>query len=338
VLVVIAPALEVVAHDPGPFEHLGLLYHDRDDYVAGTTAFVRQGRSAGDPVMVAVPGPNLDLIRGALGGDGDGVRFADMAVAGRNPGRIIPGVLLAFAAAHPGQRVWIIGEPIWPGRTEIEYPACAAHEALINAAFAGRDAAILCPYDVSGLDPTAVTDAARTHPIMVERSATWASPSYADPVGVAATFNRPLPAPPVGAEAMRFDGARTLAAVRRFVASHAAAAGLPADQVDELSVAINELATNSCEHADGAGRLSMWLEPGMLVCQVDDHGHFGNAMAGRIPPGPHALGGRGLIAVNLLCDLVRVHAHAEGTSIRVHKSLTGVVRTSATRPTPGVPD
>jgi anti-sigma regulatory factor (Ser/Thr protein kinase) len=312
---------EVVTHDPGPFEHLGLLYHDPDDYVAATTAFVRQGRSAGDPVMVAVPGPNLDLIRGALGGDGDGVGFADMTVAGRNPGRIIPGVLLAFAAAHPGRRVWIIGEPIWPGRTEVEYPACAAHEALINAAFAGRDAAILCPYDVSGLDTTAVADAARTHPIMVERSATWRSPSYADPVGVAARFNRPLPAPPVDAEAMSFYGPDMLAAVRRFVASHAAAAGMPSDQVKELSVAVNELATNSCEHADGAGRLSMWIEPGMVVCQVDDRGHFDNSMAGRIPPGPEALGGRGLIAVNHLCDLVRVHTHAEGTSIRVHKNL-----------------
>jgi anti-sigma regulatory factor (Ser/Thr protein kinase) len=323
VLIVTTPTAEAVAYDPDPFEHLGLLYHDKDEYIDATTAFVRLGRSAGDPVMVAVPGTNLDLIRGALGGDGDGVGFADMAIAGRNPGRIIPGVLLAFAAAHPGRRVWIIGEPIWPGRTEIEYPACAAHEALINAAFAGRDASILCPYDVSGLDTAAVADAGRTHPIMVERAATWRSPSYADPVGIAGTFNLPLPTPPVDATAMSFTGPDMLMAVRRFVASHATTAGLPAHDVDELSVAVNELATNSCEHADGAGRLSMWIESGMVVCQVDDHGRFVNALAGRIPPGPEALGGRGLIAVNYLCDLVRVHIHAQGTSIRVHKRLPG---------------
>jgi anti-sigma regulatory factor (Ser/Thr protein kinase) len=218
--------------------------------------------------------------------------------------------------------VWIIGEPIWPGRTEIEYPACAAHEALINAAFAGRDAAILCPYDVSGLDATAVADAGRTHPIMVEQTTTWRSPSYSDPVRVAGMFNLPLPAPPADAAAMSFAGPDMLVAVRRFVADHATTAGLPANEVGELSVAVNELVTNSCEHAGGAGRLSMWIERGMVVCQVDDHGRFVNALAGRIPPGPHALGGRGLIAVNHLCDLVRIHIHSQGTSIRVHKQLT----------------
>jgi hypothetical protein len=97
---------------------------------------------------VAVPGANRRLIREALGVDAEQVLMRDMTVAGRNPGRIIPTVLLAFADAYPGRRVRLIGEPIWAGRSETEYPACAQHEALINAAFVGRPITILCPYNI----------------------------------------------------------------------------------------------------------------------------------------------------------------------------------------------
>ena len=98
------------------------------------------------------PAPRLRLLHDALGADAERVQLLDMTVAGRNPGRIIAEVLLATAAAHPDRHVRIIGEPIWPGRSEIEYPACVQHEALINLAFRGRRATILCPYDVAGLD------------------------------------------------------------------------------------------------------------------------------------------------------------------------------------------
>jgi hypothetical protein len=53
-----------------PFEHPGLLYRGRADYLAATATFVRQALEAGRPVLVAVPGQNLDLLRGALVDDG----------------------------------------------------------------------------------------------------------------------------------------------------------------------------------------------------------------------------------------------------------------------------
>src|SRR4051812_42135150 len=99
----------------GGFDHPALLYRDADEYLAGTVPFVLEGLAGGEPVAVAVPGPNLQLIRDALGGDAERVLLRDMTVAGRNPGRIIPSVLLAFANAHPGRRVRLIGEPIWAG-------------------------------------------------------------------------------------------------------------------------------------------------------------------------------------------------------------------------------
>jgi anti-sigma regulatory factor (Ser/Thr protein kinase) len=302
------------------FVHPALLYRDADEYLGATVPFVRDGLAAGEPVAVAVPTANLALLRNALGVDAERVVLRDMTVAGRNPGAIISAVLLAFADAHAGRRVRIIGEPIWAGRGGAEYPACAQHEALINAAFAGRPATILCPYDVAMLDPAWVSDAHRTHPVMVTAARRWDSPDYADPLAVAAEFNRPLPDPPPGAATVTIDGF-TVRAARRFAVEQAGRDGLDAQRTQDLALAVNELAANAVRHGGGCGRLSIWVEGDRLVCQVQDSGFLANPLAGRIPPAPGASGGRGLMMVNRLCDLVRVHTTATGTTTRIYMHL-----------------
>jgi anti-sigma regulatory factor (Ser/Thr protein kinase) len=300
------------------FDHPALFYRDAADYLAGTLPFIRAGLDADDPVMVAVPSANLARIRAGLGADAGRIRMHDMTVAGRNPGRIIPGVLLAFAAAHPDRRPRIIGEPIWAGRSEVEYPACAQHEALINAAFAGRDAEILCPYDLSQLDQRVIDDAYRTHPVLAAAGARWTSPHYGDPAAVAATFNLPLPPPPAHAvvASVEFGG---LWSLRRFVTRHADAAGLTVERAEDLTLAVDELAANTLEHTSGGGSLAIWVEGDYLICQLSDTGHLIDPLAGRVPPPPSGLdGGRGLVIVNQLCDLVRIHTEPGATTTRLH--------------------
>ena len=43
------------------FIHPALLYGDAEEYLAGTVPFIRDGLAAGEPVAVAVPGPNLQI-------------------------------------------------------------------------------------------------------------------------------------------------------------------------------------------------------------------------------------------------------------------------------------
>jgi anti-sigma regulatory factor (Ser/Thr protein kinase) len=302
------------------FVHPALLYAGPTEYLAGTIPFIQGGLAGGEPVLVAVPGGNLELIRSALGVDAKHVVLKDMTVDGRNPGRIIPAVLLAFAAEHAGKPVRVIGEPIWAERSAAEYPACAQHEALINAAFHGRDAAILCPYDTTRLDAVWLADAYRTHPVMWTPTRQWESPYYADPVAVAATFAVPLASPPDDAATIQIRRG-TLAAIRRFAADRAREAGLSADRIVDLTIAISELAANTTVHADG-GTLAVWVEDGQLLCQVDDTGYIDDALAGRVPvAADEATGGRGLFLVNQLCDLVRIHTRPGATSVRLYLRL-----------------
>ncbi|GGV28070.1 anti-sigma regulatory factor [Actinomadura cremea] len=304
----------------GAFVHPALFYENDDEYLAGTVPFVRAGVAAGEPVAVAVPGTRLTLLRDALGGDDPeaaaaSVTWLDMAEAGRNPGRIIPGVLHRFADRHPSRRVRIIGEPIWPGRSETEYPACAQHEALINLAFAGRDVSILCPYDAARLDERALADARVTHPLLIDAEGERDSPDYA-PERVVHGYNRPLPQP---AEAYRIefdlDG---LPRVREFAWAWATRFGLGPGPAGDLELAVNELAANSCLHGGGSGTARIWSEDGRVVCEVRDAGTIADPLAGRIPVAMSPDGGRGILLVHHLADLVRMHTGPEGTAIRVY--------------------
>ncbi|MGK5520227.1 anti-sigma factor RsbA family regulatory protein [Micromonospora sp. URMC 107] len=303
------------AEEAGAFVHEGLFYHDVDGLLAGTVPFVTDGLAAGEPVLVAMPDANLRLVRAAVGPAAT-VRWADMSQAGRNPGRIIPWVLQAFIEQHAGRRVRIIGEPIWAGRSDTEYPACAQHEALINMAFAGRDATILCPYDTAGLDADVVADAYATHPILVDHAGRRPSAQYA-PAEVVARYNKPLPTPaePVSTLVYEFD---TLSTVRRFVAGHGEAVGLDEDRLADLQIAVTELATNSIAHAGGTGVLRVWRTAEHLVCEIHDDGWLTDPLAGRLTPAADGIGGRGLVIVQALCDLVRVHTTAAGTTVRMY--------------------
>ncbi|WSQ08810.1 sensor histidine kinase [Streptomyces sp. NBC_01231] len=299
-----------------PFVHPALFYADEREYLAGTLSFIREGLQSGDPVAVSVPGDNLALIRDGLGADADAVRLMDMTEAGRNPGRIIPGVLRAFADAQPpGRRVRIIGEPIWAGRSDTEYPACVQHEALINAAFTGRTVSILCPYDTRRLAPQVIADAYATHPTIIHAGTGPQSDSGAyDPDEVVARYNEPLALAP-DVPAFSFD-ADSLSHARHVATDVAAQLGLTGVRLQDLALVTAELTTNSVVHGGGSGALRVWAQDGNVVCEVRDKGRLADPLAGRRPASRDQRGGRGLLMVNLVSDLVRMHTGAAGTTVR----------------------
>lgn len=300
-----------------PFAHPALFYRGLREYLRATVAFIEDGLAAEEPVAVAVPGAKLDPLRAELGEAAERVRFLDMGEVGANPGRIIPGVLLAFADAHRrAERVRIIGEPIWPGRTDIEYPACVQHEALINLAFAGRNVTILCPYDAQRLPGSVLADAETTHPTLIDSRGSRRSVTYSADRALS-EFNRPLP-PPAQPQTLCAIGSVDLSAVRRLAVAQARHAGLSPDRITDFELVINELVTNSIEHGGGTAELRLWLEDGHLVAEVSDTGTLVDPLVGRRPAGPGQLGGRGLLLVNQLVDLVRVHNADHATTIRIY--------------------
>ncbi len=321
---VITPDLPGRPHLPGgpdALRHDALFYTDAASYRAGLLEFVRGGLDRDEPVLVAVPQPGLGMIRSALtAAEERRVRTTDMSVAGRNPGRIIGGVLTAFVAEHGGRPVRIVGEPIWAERNDDEYPACAEHEALINLALHDVPAHILCPYGVTRLPRPVLIDATRTHPVLATGDERWASPGYTDPTAVAAAFDRPLPPAPGHAEVLVITPHTGPSTARRFVHDHAVRARMAPERIDDLRLAAQELVINTLVHAGGRGLLNVWTARGQVVCQVQDSGRVRDPLVGRRLPLPQDAG-HGLYAVHRACDLVRVHRRSDGLTVRVFVDL-----------------
>jgi anti-sigma regulatory factor (Ser/Thr protein kinase) len=303
----------------GRFLHLALFYRGMRDYLARTMAFIHGGLEAGEPVAVAVPGPKLELLRAELGSSAARVWLVDMSDAGRNPGRIIPAVVRKFADAHPRARVRIIGEPIWPGRSEDEYPACVQHEALLNLALADRAVTKLCPYDAGALDAKVIADAEGTHPTLLTEGDERHSPVYS-PDKLLDDYNVPLPEPTSESAVLAFDATK-LGEARALVLRKAQRAGLAADRVLDVELVVNELAANTLVHGGGSGTLRVWRQGGHLICEVHDFGHVTDPLMGRRSVDPSVPGGRGVLLVHHLADLVRLHTGLGGTTTRAYFTI-----------------
>lgn len=285
-----------------------------------TLPFVRDGVRAGEPVLVAVEQPKIELLREGLGEDARGVRFVEMRALGRNPGCIIP-AWREFVAEHvsDGRRARGIGEPVWAGRSHAEIHECHQHEALLNLAFDdGPPWSLVCPYDTAALPPEVIAAARRTHPIVGEGGVTRRSTAYRDPR--LDPLGGDLEPPPAHREEMPFTRG-DLAAVRARTLAWAQGAGLETARADDLVLAVSELAANSVRHGGGDGVLRSWREPDALVCEVRDRGRIDDPLAGRGLLGDPEASGRGLWLVNRLCDLVRLRSLRDGTAVRLHMAL-----------------
>jgi anti-sigma regulatory factor (Ser/Thr protein kinase) len=298
--------------------HTALLHASMDEFMAGMLGFVNAGLDEDEPVLVIAPGPGISFLREGMNGQADRVHWADTARVGANPARIIP-LLLAFADAHADRPVRFLQELAWAARTSAEQCEAIRHEALINVAFAAAPVRVLCSYDSVQLDPAIIRSAKSTHPVSVADGTARPSPDYDAGIVFPDEWNLPLNRPPDGTADLAYRA--DLASVRAYAASRARSIGLPPDRVLDLVLAVGEIASNTFLHTDAGGTLAIWTAGNELVCQVQDHGHITDPLAGRRRPAAGAGSGHGLWLVHQVCDLVELRSGPGKTVIRLHMGL-----------------
>jgi anti-sigma regulatory factor (Ser/Thr protein kinase) len=304
----------VVAAAGDGLSHHALFYRDQREFLACVASFAHDGLAR------SVPGSKGRLVGEQLRQDSRYMAYADIAETGRNPARIIPAVR-SFIDEHPGRRIRFIEEPVWPGRSAEERYEVGRHEALINFAFAGAAATILCLYAADGLADSVTGTVRRTHPEILTDGREQASASYAGADGRALAFEGPLPAPPTGAEVMSYLS--DLRPMRRLVEDYAGRNGLSDDRTASLVLAASELAANTLRHTSGGGTVRVWHTRLEILCQVEDAGWITDPLAGRRRR-PAAEPGHGLWLVNQVCDLVELRSGQAGTTVRLHMRRSGL--------------
>jgi anti-sigma regulatory factor (Ser/Thr protein kinase) len=130
---------------------------------------------------------------------------------------------------------------------------------------------------------------------------------------------QPLPSP--ASDAMRHTYRSDLSEVRALVRRHATTAGLSEGRVNDLVLAVSEVAANTLRHTRAPGTLAIWSDADEVICEIHDEGTIADPSAGRRKPPPGASGGHGLWLVRQVCDLVELMSDANGTTIRMHMAL-----------------
>jgi anti-sigma regulatory factor (Ser/Thr protein kinase) len=127
--------------------------------------------------------------------------------------------------------------------------------------------------------------------------------------------------PPAGAMVLGYRAEQSR--VRQAAAGYARASGLDEDRVQDVVLAVGELAGNTLKHTSGPGTLTMWTAAGELLAQIDDGGHIHAPLPMAHAGAPGFASGQGLWLVEQLCDRVDIRTGPGGTSIRIHVRLPG---------------
>jgi anti-sigma regulatory factor (Ser/Thr protein kinase) len=307
----------IMPRDHDTLRHDALLYRDAEQLRAAAGSFAREAAADEEPLLALLSPASLALLHDVLDGSGAAVDVLDASVAGRNPSRLIPTILI-WLEDRPA-RARVISESIWPGRDEVETTECLRHEALVNHALAAEAVSVLCPFDAAHLDGDVIAGAEMTHPRLIDEAGIRDSERYRDPLVVARGESWPQRDPAEPICSLDFHG--DLWALRHSLAELEMLRELDPGRLDDLIFAVNEAASNAVLHGDGTCRARIWRDGGRIVTEIVTASSIGDPLAGRRRPEPDAVGGRGLWLINEVCDLVEVRSGPAGASVRMHVAV-----------------
>jgi anti-sigma regulatory factor (Ser/Thr protein kinase) len=191
-------------------------------------------------------------------------------------------------------------------------------DAALNVALADLPVRITCFYPELPLHLEILDGARRNHPLLLADGELRHNPGHHDPRAVLTT--RPAAQPPLlGPPDVRLSfSAWQLHDVRTSVERALAGRGYERERVEDIVLAVNELATNAVEHGTPEAQLSLWTGEHGLLCEIDDGGTLRDPLPGLQAPHPAEPRGRGVWIARQLCDSLHVWADGRGTHVRVH--------------------
>jgi anti-sigma regulatory factor (Ser/Thr protein kinase) len=303
------------------FRHEAALYASEEEFLALAVPFLADGIAAGDPTLLAVPGPLQRRLQEALG-DPAGLTL----LAGeqyRQPFATLQRNYQMFLDLVGTSGSWIrqirmIGAVPLSG-IGTQWDGWASYEAAINDLYSALPVWSICPYDTRGVPPEVLDDVERTHPYLAAGDEHRPNPHYTEPTSFLTERARreidPL-------EQARPDVALddpTPADGRRAAAALAAATTLDRETIDGLMIGVSEALANAVRHGRPPVELRVWAAPDRVVAVVRDRGGGpSDVYAGYLPRrGERIDGGLGLWIIRQVCSRVTLTKTPDGFTVRL---------------------
>jgi anti-sigma regulatory factor (Ser/Thr protein kinase) len=281
--------------------------------------FLLGGVAAGEPAIVALGERTAGLVRAGLPA-GSPVEFLageDMYARPASAIRSYRALLRDRVAAGAGQ-IRIIGEipaeamgPTWD--------SWARYESAINHAYDEFPLWSMCAYDVRTTPAAVLDDVARTHPrtALPDGRHLRNDDAYVQPVTFLGEL-RPVRPDPVQEFAPLVELVDPSPSYARQVVREAHRGELPAEDVEQLVVAVSEVVTNARRHGRPPVRLSLWSGGDRMVVAVSDGGDGpADPFAGLLPAKKGRSGGLGLWIAHQLCSHVALSRAGGAFTVRL---------------------
>nr|WP_274613951.1 sensor histidine kinase [Streptomonospora nanhaiensis] len=306
--------------------HQACVYGSDDEFLAMALPFTGHGVDSGDPVLAALTPANAALLDQALGPRSRRVDYVDPARFGHRPPERLSAIdryWRGHAARGRAERVRILAEPVWAGRSPREIAAWAHLESSLTPLFGATNLWLVCAYDTRRVPPRVVEAARRTHPELVRAGRVRPNDAYVPPgvfaAGGAVEEPSSLPADLMGGQFTPAD----LSRLRADALAYADRLGVPRSRALDLVIAVNEVVTNVVLHGGGTGSVWFWTEDDEVVCEVaQDTAYLVVPPFAGSPPALDERGG-GLWIVRQLCDRVHLGSVGGRSVVRLHLLVRG---------------
>lgn len=312
------PSSERGRHEPMTFEHQGLLFRRERQFREVARKRLRSAvRENAYAVLAVTPERAATLVAELSPSERERVHVTDRDRLYDAPGRALAALHRLALSVEPAPVV-VVSEPPVAGGRGMELREWHRLESVLCTALASQRMRLLCAHDERNLGPGTRTAVLATHPVLVGSAGPRANPAY---LGTAAFGARPVAPEPLPATGPvhHLEIGMSLPRLRGDLAALVRTAGFPPGRVDNLVVAVNELAANVLEHGAGKGTVRVWRSPGRWVCDVfDERGGLLDPLAGYRPADGMRPRGYGLWITRQTCDFVEISGSGEGSLVRLH--------------------
>ena len=290
--------------------HEALVYSSDEELLDRVVPFLRVGIAADQPVIAVLTPEKFGLLCDALGDDAGGLSFVDASTHYRRPSHALAEYRrrLDEELSRPeADLVRVIAE-IPSGPITLEHDDWTRYEAVVNRALAGYPLWVICGYDTRVVPEQVVADVVNAHPLVAAGEHPDRNAGYIETDELVAPPLRRETQRPAGAGGplarLAIAGEPELTDLRRLVAGAARAGGLSPVLVDDVTVAVGELARDGLRRGEGGTSVQVVRNQARWHCEVTC-------------PAPGTDGDLGLMIARLVSERVEVAAGVGEQTVRM---------------------
>lgn len=312
------------------FRHAALIVDSDETIERRLLPALRANLAQGAPVLMVVGKNTERAVRDGLGRQSDRLQWGDTSSFYQRLGFTFEGFRQFLSAQHAdGRSVHVVAEPDLGAGVSPDIPfdrigAYMSYEAMCNSAYAGFGCPVTCIYDSRAQPDPIIEHVRAVHNHEVTDAGDVVNHRHVPPTEyLAARAGVTLPSPPALADLdVTVTDPDDLGDLARAVASWAGSREFVDLAVDDVVIAVAEIATNGLTHGAPPVRVRAWWRGGTLVAQVDDAGGIPlPPLAGYVAPSLDPLAGRGMWLARQFADVVSTCTAAGLTTVRLHFPL-----------------